>query len=951
MNIYFQGDERVSAKQHINVNRDTASYRTSPFEDRKIEKSTYTVDISGTVMDNHAYAGHGQTAEDVMQMAEQEDVTARRNYMAVMSNSISDEDFAKLQREGFDPGSTDFETTVTIVDHIKAALVKGGTEIVGYTDTLSDETLCEITGSEAFAKELKAQFHHHDLPLTRENVTSVMESYEKLREVGQLSEGSMKYMVENCMTPTPDNLYTAQYSSMDDRTQQGKGYYEDGEISGYYAKKPDKVEMDPLLPQIVKVIEESKMEVNEETIQQAQWLIESGVPLHKDSLQRLHNLKTIVFPVSYENYLQSATAAIADGIPAGKADLTRRKSYLEEIQGKRYLEETRLQMSVEANLRLLKSGYQMDTASIEEVIAALKQIEEQMAKGITGEQDAAQAVEKANQFQHSVDMLTRIRTAPITFVSGVTPEDTLTDVERKATEEKRSYEMASEKYEEFMTAPRADLGDSIKKAFRNVEDILKELNLAITKANSRAVRILGYGQQEITVDSISRIKEKDALLTSVIEGLKPAKVLKMIRQGMDPTQMNLDDLNDFLKQDQDAAQDLESYSKFLYKLEQDKGITEDEREAYIGIYRLVHQIEKGDHAALSGALQAEMDLSLRNLLTVMRSTRKKSFQYVIDDQFGGVTRKETGVASITSQIEKGFQGDVADLRDLLEQAGDEEAQKTYEQQLYDDVRKAMQSEEAVLQQLTAYGQSATPNHMAAMDMLLHASSASFKKLNELTKEDLIPKGKKLLDQCTDKESAKAAFQEFTSDIQSFLEEAAFSEEHAVEYRSRDVKIMSDLYRQAGFLENLAQEENYEIPLEIHGVVTAVNLKVIHKKAQDPKVTVTFDSVFFGKTAAEFQYTGQGLRGYCVCTNLEGSRLLENEKDRFVKELAKENIMTDQLYFARSEVLNLKEFTLKQTKDRSSETEVSTDMLYKTAKHFIGFVQEIGIRKGNDHYEN
>ena len=83
-------------------------------------------------MDNSAYAGHGRTTEEIMMDAGQEDLAAQRNYMAVMSNSMSDEDFAKLQKEGFHPGSTDVETVVTIIDHIKAALVKGGTQIAGF---------------------------------------------------------------------------------------------------------------------------------------------------------------------------------------------------------------------------------------------------------------------------------------------------------------------------------------------------------------------------------------------------------------------------------------------------------------------------------------------------------------------------------------------------------------------------------------------------------------------------------------------------------------------------------------------------------------------------------------------------------------------------------------------------------------------------------------------------
>lgn len=168
--------------------------------------------------------------------------------MAVMSNCMSDEDFAKLQEEGFHPGSTEIDTVVTIVDRIKAALVKGGTEVVGYTDTLSDEELCKITGSESFANELKNQFHDRDIPLTKENVQAITDTYEQIKNISKLSEGSEKYMVENRMEPTPEALYTAQYSAPQEGSRQGTGYYADGTVNGYYAKKPEQIDLEALLP-------------------------------------------------------------------------------------------------------------------------------------------------------------------------------------------------------------------------------------------------------------------------------------------------------------------------------------------------------------------------------------------------------------------------------------------------------------------------------------------------------------------------------------------------------------------------------------------------------------------------------------------------------------------------------------------------------------------------------
>lgn len=202
MNILLDGADHNTARtqaNYVNAGRQASSCNVPD----KAESYGCMLDILGVAGDNSAYAGHGKSAEEIMLQAGQEDLTARRNYMAVMSNSMSDEDFARMQKEGFHPGSTDIETVVSIIDHIKAALVKGGVEVAGYTDTISEETLKDITGSEAFAIELKKQFAEHDVPITEENVAAVMDAWKLMSQAPPVSSSSEKYMVENGITPTP----------------------------------------------------------------------------------------------------------------------------------------------------------------------------------------------------------------------------------------------------------------------------------------------------------------------------------------------------------------------------------------------------------------------------------------------------------------------------------------------------------------------------------------------------------------------------------------------------------------------------------------------------------------------------------------------------------------------------------------------------------------------------
>ncbi len=75
---------------------------------------------------------------------------------------------------------------------------------------------------------------------------------------------------------------------------------------------------------------------------------------------------------------------------------------------------------------------------------------------------------------------------------------------------------------------------------------------------------------------------------------------------------------------------------------------------------------------------------------------------------------------------------------------------------------------------------------------------------------------------------------------------------------------------------------------------------------------------------------------------EGKELLENM-------LLEENVPTKNMYFAANETLNLAEFSTKQSQGRQEGADAG--VLYKSAKAFIGYVQETAIKKGSIANEN
>lgn len=76
--------------------------------------------------------------------------------------------------------------------------------------------------------------------------------------------------------------------------------------------------------------------------------------------------------------------------------------------------------------------------------------------------------------------------------------------------------------------------------------------------------------------------------------MTPAVVTQMIKRGINPLEMDFTSLNqeaENIKSDESGREDNRRFSEYLWKMEQNHEISEEERSSYIGIYRLIRQVE------------------------------------------------------------------------------------------------------------------------------------------------------------------------------------------------------------------------------------------------------------------------------------------------------------------------------------------------------------------------
>ena len=1082
MNIYKnQSEMEYKAGMHADQAYPASAqnvYGKSSVEKHPSAKGTgsygYNVDFSGGMPGNQAYGEHGKTAEDVMSQAAGTDVALQKDYMLVMASTMSEEDFAELSKEGYDPGQMEPKEMVTILDEIKAKMAASGTVVTGYNDDLDRELLKEITGSEVQAQEILEAFRKYDIPATKENAEAAKAAMDMAQQLPEISEGMKKYLLENHLTPTIENLYKAAYSGSMDAGVQNRGYFAET-TGGYYGRKADQVDVAELQDSMEKVIRDAGYEVTEETLQDAEWMVASGLPLTAESFVRLEKINE----TDVKEAAMAAARALQDGKTAKAADLSSHESLLEQavrikeeaaaisdravdrlvasgekldlahlseaeqalqkeqaaegaVMARRQMEEVRLLMSVQVNYHLLKQGISIDTTELSTLVEELKQAEQEIQNVLFGRFDRvedAAAGERNDLLNETLGKVRAIPGMPASVLGELLKEHgaafsknvSINMVYETGAARQAAYEAVSEKYETLMTAPRADYGDSIRKAFRNVDDILQDMNLETTESNRRAVRILGYNSMEITGENIQAVKTAYLSVSRVVEKMTPAAALELIREGSNPLHLSMEELENRLeKRESSPEEEMEKYSRYLYRLEQNHEITEKEKESYIGIYRLLHQIEKRDGAAIGSLLQQGAEINFKNLLTAVRSHNKGRMDVTVDDGFGVLEERFGGYEhSISSAIETAYHseehqsgetfreqenaagqnekaeyyrrlaGDIkADLTpksasEILEdsetgleafydkQRATEQADAGYRREQAAEVRAAAEVSEKAVSMLMEYDIPLTLDHLTAADSLLSDRGNLAKQVKKQAQylEEQAGSGRGVSGSVQDGEKSSAQGTAVDDNISSLLEKAMENmQEHFTDRVSAqeaygqladrmeevlslsaerqtdriDLKEINLAWKQISVTRKLAGEENYEIPMEIGGSMTSVNVRFLHGNKHENHVTINMETETTGKVSALFesvagtsmdQDPASGvIAGYVICNRQDGLATLKERENAFRDKMQEQEITVSEIKFIYSEHADINNFAGKA--DEINRTGMSSAKLYETAKTFM-----------------
>lgn len=843
------------------------------------------------------------------------------NHAEFLLSNVTVADQMQMKEEGYDLEKEDSKTIVTVVEKIKIAMMQGGEvspeDVVG----LSVEEVERMTGNRGVAQSLLSQMQDCDLPVTKDFLTDANEALNRMEQLQPIGKETAGYLIDNQLDPSIDQVYKAEYAVKINENSQG------------IATPTNQEQLEQL---VAKAYDQYKIEPSADQVELGVWMLQEEIPLTKENAIAMIAMTGQKMPETAEEKAQ----VLVDGVVSGKRpqDGILIKEFSDyqklcEVRKKLELETHRMRMSTNGALELMKQGIEIDLQPVEETITQLEELKLTLEKRIA----QSQGIEQTSIQEEAVDAnesIRQIKTLPVyaLMVSQKT-NWTLGEFYETGTSLKTELDMATQSYETMMTRPSKEYHDSIQKAFQNIDDILLDNELEISPANQRAVRILAYNQMPINKESIVSMKETDESVRLVLEDLTPKKVLGMIRENYNPLKVPFDQLKEKLEEINQMVPetDDQKFSEFLWKLDHTNEITQEERQAFVSIYRLIRQVEKTDGAAIGALYQAGEEVTLKNLMTQVRTGKVRGFEKVVDEQMGESQPAPVQSLSITQQIEQAYQ------LQCLKQAGKDlkptvlvEKNKTEDVMEWtpEQLANAMQQEEPLdkeyevyktktyTMQQQAYSQTTEREIFSILKQFdLPDSQANIQALSQMLQnrnklfQDLFVDGEGISKQDLEavKEDILKNFAEAVKTPEEMAEaqkKLAETAEHVMDQMMQSRPTDFEHYRQIQLYSRqirlqteMGKKEYYEIPVLVGDQLTTVSLKIVRGKEKKGFLDIAFDSNKFGQIRAQIQATKEGLTAEMQADSKEGQSAMEEVLDEMNQtyETPEESAQTTQLY--------------------------------------------------------
>ena len=660
---------------------------------------------------------------------------------------------------------------------------------------------------------------------------------------------------------------------------------------------------------------------------------------------------------SYDNEAANATAD-KNAIPEDEAAVKRLSEYEKDMEAgtldakavsyRRQMEEIRLSMTLEVSVRMTSLDINIDTREMSRVINALRDVE----KKLLGDTFKKAGVELNNEnivaYNEFVGKVSDIAGAPMEILASPMRDRmfsvnslhaSISTVEVGV----QKFETVVRSYEVVGTAPRADMGDSIRKAFGNITDILEDMDVPVNYETERAIKILGYNSIEITKSNITEVMNYDRQVNELINNLYPEAVLGMIKDNINPLDASIEELNKTIRNRRynEGVSEAEDFASYLRDMEAKGEVSAEERESYIGIYRMMNKLAKSGDREAGWLFANSSRLTVRNLLSAMRSRKNTGVDVSVDDEFGMLSGINEKGSRIDRQIESAFKSEMDIVPDNKED-------------ILKDIERFNALDEAVMQFIKENDIELSMVNAFASDRMINTPGGIYGLVSEILSSMKFDADntEELVDEETENMTDSLLGEDIGIDMAQFemdsiLESLRGSEEMSLKYEDLRNQITEMMYRMgaqgrlgsidiasvktinAGFniMSNMAKREHFQIPVRTGEGINVINLSIEHNSENKGRISINMAKTTYGNLSADVKVMADGsLSGYVVSDTSEGNMALLGMAEGFAGRISGEGFEASDIRLGSLAVTN--------SKAEDEETNTDEKILYKAAVSLV-----------------
>lgn len=624
----------------------------------------------------------------------------------------------------------------------------------------------------------------------------------------------------------------------------------------------------------------------------------------------------------------------------------------------RTLLQIQILMTAETGVSLVKSGVDINQVSIgtlhKHLLAldkenVFEQIGEQLSRDIDSEEFYSTTLSVRESIYN-------IKNAPLDTVAALYKEIlakdagsiTITSAASMGISLKQRLSMAGEAYDTMSTSVRKDMGDSLNRAVESsAKAMLNDMDMEDNSQNRQAVAILAKNGMDITRENVINIRELKSTLDSIVDNMKPQTVLNMIRDNVDIMSADIHAVNQYIREEYSDISSASAYSTFLYKLDRTNGITSEERQQFIGIYKMMNMFTKDAGSAIGALVKQGADITMKNLCSAYDSRRSyNNMDMSVDDSkdvtvsvyeslytniFAKTGGKITPLTLKNVNEEKPIMSrSVDNFCEAAQDMYDAKAEVAYMDEYMKLVRQVAAADSAVINELERSGEDITINNIQAMEQLM--MSDLFNNSFRIDRE----KAQDFLDNIGDREELTSAVRQLCDEADRRLGKEIDKADNSYEV----VKKATIDQMSAGIMVRSAARQDYTIPYIKGDGYGMMKLTFKAEEGDKGKIAISYEDDRLGKVNVEINVTSDELMmsgTYGTRASITGTADSDEADSAAAfkeKLMAVADEVKEQFGFKKTNVIINPVRNVSRNLYGSNDTGIDTKKLYKIAKTVV-----------------